>query len=127
VNETAVNDSVSSGYKVPSVFNPEEIMRKKRESDMVFRNIKRYTQKSTNQSINASCETNVSNLKKKSMDDEGMRAYKFQVIKNINEENQAIVEFAKQVRSQGFKVPLNLMYEQTNLIISSGLQTAPAG
>jgi hypothetical protein len=41
------NESVSSGYKAPSVFNPEEILRRKRESDMVFRNIKRYNQKTT--------------------------------------------------------------------------------
>ena len=90
-----MKDSVSTAKKKPKVFNLEEIMKKKRESDMIFRDIKRYTQKSTNQSINASCETNASNLKKKSMDDDGMRAYKFQVIKNINEENHAIVEFAK--------------------------------
>jgi hypothetical protein len=78
------NESVSSGYKAPSVFNPEEILRRKRESDMVFRNIKRYNQKTTSQTINSQCETNVSRLKRQSTDEEGVKTFKKQIIKSIN-------------------------------------------
>ena len=68
--------------------NPEDVLRRKREQDMIFRGIKRYTQKSTNSAINSSMESTV----KKTRDDDGYGEFRREVLKSLNLESIAIKE-----------------------------------
>jgi hypothetical protein len=106
--------------------NPDEIQRRKRQSDQVFRSIKRYTYKTTKQDVNDLIQESTiggkkggpssfggslgGNSKMESIDDDDSKNFTKQIKEDIKKEQKALLLMAQEIKDKTFKTPQNLFF-----------------